>query len=135
MAPMKTWLNGHWHAHNRNIYKSDTPLDCTGLEILNFVQCKVKRPNVQVQSPSPGFPTYKECVKSLAMRNQYSHCSFHSSCTFEVHIDACHEKTDLKAFVVFIPKEGWARMAAPILLLVRHRPLENMIYEVKRLKF
>ena len=23
--------------------------------------------------------------------------------------DACHEKTDLKAFVVVIPKEGWAR--------------------------
>ncbi len=35
--------------------------------------------------------------------------------------DACHEKTDLKVFVVVIPKEGWARVAAPILLLVRHR--------------
>ncbi len=23
--------------------------------------------------------------------------------------DACHEKTDLKVFVVVIPKEGWAR--------------------------
>ncbi len=23
--------------------------------------------------------------------------------------DACHEKTDLKAFVIVIPKEGWAR--------------------------
>ncbi len=34
--------------------------------------------------------------------------------TFEVH----HEKTDLKVFVVVIPKEGWARVAAPILLLV-----------------
>ncbi len=32
--------------------------------------------------------------------------------------DACHEKTDLKVFVVVIPKEGWARVAAPILLLV-----------------
>ncbi len=31
-----------------------------------------------------------------------------------------HEKTDLKVFdfVVVIPKEGWARVAAPILLLV-----------------
>ncbi len=29
-----------------------------------------------------------------------------------------HEKTDLTVFVVVIPKEGWARMAAPILLLV-----------------
>ncbi len=33
-------------------------------------------------------------------------------------IDAHHEKTDLKVFVVVIPKEGWARVAAPILLLV-----------------
>ncbi len=32
--------------------------------------------------------------------------------------DVCHERTDLKVFVVVIPKEGWARMAAPILLLV-----------------
>ncbi len=29
-----------------------------------------------------------------------------------------HEKTDLKVFVVVIPKEGWARVAMPILLLV-----------------
>ncbi len=26
--------------------------------------------------------------------------------------DVCHEKTDLKVFVVVIPKEGWARVAA-----------------------
>ncbi len=26
--------------------------------------------------------------------------------------EVCHEKTDLKVFVVVIPKEGWARMAA-----------------------
>ena len=32
--------------------------------------------------------------------------------------DVCHEKTDLKVFVVVIPKEEWAPMAAPILLLV-----------------
>ncbi len=32
--------------------------------------------------------------------------------------DMCHEKTDLKVFVVVIPKEGWVRVAAPILLLV-----------------
>ncbi len=32
--------------------------------------------------------------------------------------EARHEKTDLKVFVVVIPKEGWAHMAAPILLLV-----------------
>ncbi len=43
--------------------------------------------------------------------------------------------TLLKVFVVVIPKEGWARVAAPILLLVWHRLLENIIYEVKRLKF
>ncbi len=49
--------------------------------------------------------------------------------------DTCHEKTDLKVFVVVIPKEGWAREVAPILLWVWHWLLENMIYEVKRLKF
>ena len=32
--------------------------------------------------------------------------------------DARHEKTDLKVLVVVIPKEGWVRVAAPILLLV-----------------
>ena len=46
----------------------------------------------------------------------------------------CHEKTDLKVFVVVIPKEGWAHVAMPILLLVWHRLSQNMIYEVKRLK-
>ncbi len=49
--------------------------------------------------------------------------------------DVRHEKTDLKVFVGVIPKEGWARVAAPILLLVWHRLLENMVYEVKGLKF
>ncbi len=47
--------------------------------------------------------------------------------------DVCHEKTDLKIFVIVIPKEGQACVAAPILLVVWHRLLENMIYEVKRL--
>ena len=32
--------------------------------------------------------------------------------------DARHEKTDLKVFAIVIPKEGWTRVAAPILLLV-----------------
>ncbi len=32
--------------------------------------------------------------------------------------EMCHEKTDLKVFVGVIPKEGWARPRAPILLLV-----------------
>ncbi len=32
--------------------------------------------------------------------------------------DAHHEITDLKVFVVVIPKDGWARVAAPILHLV-----------------
>ncbi len=38
----------------------------------------------------------------------------------EIHenFEVCHEKIDLKVFVVVIPKEGWARVAAPILLLV-----------------
>ena len=32
--------------------------------------------------------------------------------------DACHEKTDLKVFVLVIPKEGWVHVAVPVLLLV-----------------
>ena len=32
--------------------------------------------------------------------------------------DARHVKTDLKFFVLVIPKEGWVLVAAPILLLV-----------------
>ena len=32
--------------------------------------------------------------------------------------DERHKKTDLKIFVIVIPKGGWARVAAPILLLV-----------------
>ena len=31
--------------------------------------------------------------------------------------EACHEKTDLKVFVVVIPEEAWACVAVPILLL------------------
>ncbi len=34
------------------------------------------------------------------------------------------EKTDLKVLVVVIPKEGWARATASILLLVSHRLLK-----------
>ena len=49
--------------------------------------------------------------------------------------DARHEKTDLKVFVVVIPKEGWARVAAPILLLVWHRLWENIVYDGSRVKF
>ncbi len=41
-------------------------------------------------------------------------CNNQQTAIFDVH----HEKTDLKVFVVVIPKEGWARVAAPILLLV-----------------
>ena len=50
-------------------------------------------------------------------------------------IDVRHEKTDLKVFVVVIPKVGWARPGTPILLLGGHQLLENVIYEVKRLKY
>ena len=32
--------------------------------------------------------------------------------------DTHHQKIDLKVFVVVIPKEGWALVAAPILLLI-----------------
>ena len=37
--------------------------------------------------------------------------------TVHVVTDARHEKTDLKVFVAVIPKEGWACVAVPILLL------------------
>ncbi len=50
-------------------------------------------------------------------------------------IDARREKTDLKVFVVVIPKEGWVRVAVPILHLVWHRLFENIIYDVSRVKF
>ncbi len=56
-------------------------------------------------------------VKSTSV----SHCDgMHTGTSVTIHTlhDARHEKTDLKVFVVVIPKEGWARMAAPILLLV-----------------
>ncbi len=48
--------------------------------------------------------------------------------------DVCHKKTDLKVFVVVIPKEGWARMAVPTLLLAWHRLFKNIIYDVSRVK-
>ena len=44
-----------------------------------------------------------------------------------------HEKTDLKFFVVVIPKEGWARLAVPILLSVWHRHLRIWLYWHHRL--
>ena len=40
------------------------------------------------------------------------------NCTQSYNYEVCHEKTDLKVFVVVKPKEGWARVATPILLLV-----------------
>ncbi len=43
-----------------------------------------------------------------------------------------HEKTDLKVFVVVIPNEGWARMAAPILLLVWHRLFRIWVFWLHR---
>ena len=48
--------------------------------------------------------------------------------------DVRQEKTDLKVFIVVIPKEGWACVAASILLLVWHRFFENIIYDVSRVK-
>ena len=41
----------------------------------------------------------------------------HDTAVTEI-LDVCHERTDLKVFVVVIPKEGWEHVAAPILLLV-----------------
>ncbi len=48
--------------------------------------------------------------------------------------DVRHEKTDHKVFVVVMPKEGWAHVATPILLLTWHRLFENIIYDVSRVK-
>ncbi len=49
--------------------------------------------------------------------------------------EARHEKTDLKVFVVVMPKQGWAHVPAPILLLAWHRLFENITYDVSRVKF
>ncbi len=43
-----------------------------------------------------------------------------------------HEKTDPKAFVFVIPKEEWARVAAPILLLVWHRLFRIWVFWLHR---
>ena len=45
-------------------------------------------------------------------------CSCVNSSMYHYTSDVCHEKTDVKVFVVFIPKEGWVQVAVPILLLV-----------------
>ncbi len=50
------------------------------------------------------------------------------ACVIEVR----HEKTDLKVFVVVIPKVGWARMAAPILLLVWHQLFRIWVFWLHR---
>ncbi len=52
------------------------------------------------------------------------------SCLPEVKLKKCH--IPFKVFVVVIPKEGWAHVAAPILLLVWHRLLEDMISNSKK---
>ncbi len=45
---------------------------------------------------------------------QYDIESLITYCYFDAH----HAKTDLKVFVVVISKGGWARVAAPIVLLI-----------------
>ncbi len=53
------------------------------------------------------------------MGSYISRCvKFKKKATFSSTYDAFHEKTDLKILVVVIPKEGWARVPAPVLLLV-----------------
>ncbi len=64
-------------------------------------------------APSEG-QTYEYAKTLLSLMTKEIHPEGKGAYTFDV----CHEKTDLKVFVVVIPKEGWARMAAPILLLV-----------------
>ncbi len=46
--------------------------------------------------------------------------------------NARHKKTDLTVFVVVIPKEGWAHVAAPILLLVWHRLFRIWVFWLHR---
>ncbi len=46
--------------------------------------------------------------------------------------DARHEKTDFKVFVVVIPKEGWAHVATPILLLVWHQLFRIWVFWLHR---
>ncbi len=49
---------------------------------------------------------------------------------FGKYIRCVSWKKKLKVFVVVIPKEGWARVAMPILLLAWHRLFEIIIYDV-----
>ncbi len=59
-----------------------------------------------------------ECDRKAALlkHSQWSSTETQSHKVMPLSIDVHHEKTDLKVFVVVIPKEGWACMAAPILL-------------------
>ncbi len=65
----------------------------------------------------------QQCGHTVSLYAMKLSCQLLWDMTVEVHVtnDARHEKTDLKVFVVVIPKEGCTRMAVPILLLARHR--------------
>ncbi len=63
----------------------------------------------------------KEEMFTSALLRDNSPAERHAFNMFHSIHEVCHEKTDLKVFVVVIPKEGWARVAAPILLLVWDR--------------
>ncbi len=64
--------------------------------------------NVNVETPAP---TRRTLIANVSLVRRFRYSIF----------DAHREKIDLKVFVVVIPKEGWARVAAPTLLLVWHQ--------------
>ncbi len=57
----------------------------------------------------------KQCLSSIGMVTLF---------VFEV----CHGKTDLKIYVVVIPKKWWARVAAPNPRFVLHRRFKIFVF-------
>ncbi len=51
------------------------------------------------------------------------------------HMMHVMRKQTFKVFVIVIPKEGWARVAMPILLLAWYWLFKNIIYDVSGVKF
>ncbi len=70
----------------------------------------------------------------IRLSRHYQTLSWHDADRDHMQTVTIFRQTDLKVFVVVIPKEGWARVAAPILLLAWHRLFKNIIYDVRRVK-
>ncbi len=69
-----------------------------------------------------GFPSQgKKISQPIELQEFNIFTNWHKPLLHHRHDDTRHEKTDLKVFVIVIPKEGWACVALPILLLVWHR--------------